>query len=364
MSSHIQYSALPKPIKACLIVSTQALLAATLALSAMSMVTPTTRTFTAGQKAKIQGVVLSRDGDILKVRGDDDAIGSVDLTNTTKIQLKRGFGRKTAMDAASLVPGLHVEAEGKGNEKGDLVADKVLFDPNSMRASKQIDARVSPLEARQGTLEGRAGQLENRAGQIENRQGQLEDQEKQTQQHVGEVQTQVGQVKTEADQANQGVNSVNKRVSDLDNYEPKYSATVLFRLGSAVLSPQAKKDLDDLAQKALTEKGYVVEVAGFADRTGNLARNQALSEERADAVIRYLEQQGNVPIHRILAPAGMGITHEAADNSTREGRKLNRRVEVKVLVNQGVVAGSSSDNSGSNNPSSANPPKPPGEPDK
>ncbi len=251
------------------------------------------------------------------------------------------------MDAASLVPGLHVEAQGKGNDKGELVADKVIFDPNSMRASRQIDTRVSPLEARAGTLEGRAGQLESRAGQMETREGQLEDTEKQTQQHVGEVQQhvgevqqQVGQVKTEADQANQGVTDVNKRVSDLDNYEPKYSATVYFRLNSAVLSPQAKKDLDDLAQKALNEKGYVLEVAGYADRTGNVELNQTLSEERADAVIRYLEQQGNVPIHRILAPAGMGITHEAADNKTSAGRKLNRRVEVKVLVNQGVVAGS------------------------
>ncbi len=363
MSSHMKHLDLPKPIKACLIISMQALLTATLAMSAMSMVTPTNRTFTAGQKAKIQGVVLSREGDILKVRGDDDAIGNVDLTNTTKIELKRGFGRKTAMDAAALVPGLHVEAEGKGNEKGDLTADKVLFDPNSMRASKQIDARVSPLEARQGTLEGRAGTLESRAGQMETRQGQLDEQEKQTQQHVGEVQTQVGQVKTEADQANQGVDTVNKRVSDLDNYEPKFSATVYFRLNSATLSPEAKKDLDDLAQKALNEKGYVVEVAGFADHTGKAALNQTLSEERADAVIRYLEQEGNVPIHRILAPAGMGTTHEAADNSTAAGRKMNRRVEVKVLVNQGVVAGSNAANSGSNTPGSTNP-KPPGEPNK
>jgi outer membrane protein OmpA-like peptidoglycan-associated protein len=109
-----------------------------------------------------------------------------------------------------------------------------------------------------------------------------------------------------------------------------------------------------LAQKALNEKGYVVEVAGFADRTGTANRNQTLSEQRADAVIRYLEQQGNIPIHRILAPAGMGTTHEAADNSTSAGRKLNRRVEVKVLVNQGVVAGA---NGGSASKQPGEPPK-------
>ncbi|MGA8026151.1 MAG: OmpA family protein [Bryobacteraceae bacterium] len=329
-----------KRLRACVAVSAQALLTATLLMA----VEPNARTFTAGEQTKVQGVILSRDGDMLKLRGDDDAIGTIDLTNDTKIEMKRSFGRKTLMKADALVPGLHIEAQGKGNEKGDLVANRVLFDPNSMRASRQIDARVHPLEERTGSLEGRAGQLEGRAGQMENRQGQLENQEKQTEQ-------QVGQVKTEADQANQGVNDVNSRVTNLDNYDTKYSTTVYFKFGSAVLDPDAKKDLDDLAQKAHNEKGYVVEVAGFADTKGKADKNQVLSEHRADAVIQYLEQNGDIPIHRILTPAGMGTTHEAADNSTAQGRKLNRRVEVKVLVNQGVVAGSSASNA---------PAKPPG----
>ena len=310
---------------------------------AMARVEPNTRTFNAGEKSKVQGVIVAHQGDVLKVRGDDDSIGTVDLTNTTKIELKKRFGHK-AMNLDSLVPGLRVEVQGKGNDKGDLVAEKVSFDPNSMKASRQIDTRVAPLEARTGTLETRTGTLESRAGQIENRQGQLEDTEKQTQQQVGQVQTQVGQVKTEADQANQGVTDVNNRVSDLDNYDTKYSEVVYFRVNSAVLSADDKQKLDDLAQKALNEKGYVVEVAGFADKSGNAAVNQELSERRAHAVMQYLEEQGNIPIHRILTPAGMGTTHEAAANNTAAGRKLNRRVEVRVLVNKGVVAGSNSGN--------------------
>jgi OmpA-OmpF porin, OOP family len=317
------------------------LLTATLALA---RVEPNARTFTAGEKNKVTGVIVAHQGDTLKVRGDDDTIGTVDLTNTTKIELRKSLGRHTAMSPDSLVSGLRVEVQGKGNEKGELVADKVTFDPNSMRASRQIDTRVAPLEARTGTLEGRTGNLENRAGQIENRQGQLEDTEKQTQQQVGQVQTQVGQVKTEADQANQGVTDVNNRVSDLDNYDTKYSEVVYFRVNSTVLSAEDKQKLDDLAQKALNEKGYVIEVAGYADKTGNAAVNQELSERRAHAVMQYLEEQGNIPIHRILTPAGLGTTHEAAANNTPAGRKLNRRVEIRVLVNKGVVAGSSQGN--------------------
>jgi outer membrane protein OmpA-like peptidoglycan-associated protein len=332
------------------------LLAATLAIA---RVEPNTRTFTSGEKSKVQGVIVAHQGDMLKVRGDDDSIGTVDLTNTTKIELKKGFGRHTTMNMDSLVPGLRVEVQGKGNEKGDLVAEKVTFDPNSMKASRQIDTRVAPLEARTGTLENRTGTLENRAGQIENRQGQLEDTEKQTQQQVGQVQTQVGQVKTEADQANQGVSDVNNRVSDLDNYDTKYSEVVYFRVNSTVLSAEDKQKLDDLAQKALNEKGYVIEVAGFADKTGNASLNQELSDRRAHAVMTYLEEQGNIPIHRILTPAGMGTTHEAADNKTAAGRKLNRRVEVKVLVNKGVVAGSGQGNG--NQPATASSAKQPGD---
>jgi len=167
------------------------------------------------------------------------------------------------MSLDSLVPGLHVEAQGKGNEKGELVAEKVLFDPASMKASKQIDARVSPVEGRTaslegktGQLEGRAGQLESRAGQIETKQGQLEDTQKQTQQ-------QVGQVKTEADNANQGVSAANQRIADLDRYTEKTKETVYFKVNSAVLADTEKQKLDNIIQQAQNEKGYVIEVAGF-----------------------------------------------------------------------------------------------------
>lgn len=326
-------------LNAIVLISAEAVLATSLAAS---MVTPNARTFPANEKTKVDGVIVSRDGNTIKLRTEDDSIGTVDLTTSTKVQLKHGmFGRKKAMDVGSLVPGLRIEAEGKGDDKGDLVADRLVFDPNSMRASRQIDTVVSPLAARTGTLEGRTGQLENRANQTESRQGQLENAQKQTDQQVGQVQQQVGQVKTSADQANEGVTDVNKRVSDLDNYQVSDSATVYFKTNSSALSPQAKQDLDSLAQKAQSAKGYVVEIAGFADTTGNSALNQALSERRADAVTRYLEQQGNIPIHRILAPAGMGTSHEVAENNSAQGRKMNRRVEVKLLVNQGVVTGAS-----------------------
>jgi len=312
-----------------------------LTASVMLAVTPSnTKTFTAGEKAEVKGVIISHDGDVLKIRGEDEAIDTVELTNDTKIQFKHGLFSKTTMESSALVPGLRIEAKGKGNDKGDLVAEKVLSDRVSMRTSRQIDTRVSPLEARTGSVENRAGQLEGRAGQLENRAGQIEGKQSELENTEKQTQAQVGQVKTSADQANEGVNTVNGRVTNLDNYDPKENVTVYFRVNSVVLTAQAKKDLDELAAKAKNEKGYMVEVAGFADKTGSVNLNQELSQRRADAVIHYLEQNGDIPIHRILAPAGLGTSHEVADNNTSAGRKLNRRVEVRVLVNQGLVGGS------------------------
>jgi outer membrane protein OmpA-like peptidoglycan-associated protein len=322
-----------KFLRSGILLAAPLLLASTMAFG----VTPNARTFGAEEQAKVQGVIVSRDGQSIKLRIDDDSIGTVDITSDTKIELKKGglFHRKSAMDTAALVPGLRIEADGKGNDKGELVASRVTFDPNSMRASRQIDTRVSPVEARTGALEGRTGTLEGRAGALETRAGQIENAQKQTDQ-------QVTLVKGAADQANQGVTDVNKRVTNLDNYQPADKATVYFKTNSSVLSDDAKKDLDALAQKATAQKGYVVEVAGFADSTGKAAKNQTLSEARANAVTRYLEQQGNIPIPRIITPTGMGISHEAATNDTKEGRQQNRRVEVTVLVNQGLNAGAPS----------------------
>ena len=57
----------------------------------------------------------------------------------------------------------------------------------------------------------------------------------------------------------------------------------------------------------------MIEVAGFADKTGNVAHNQDVERRRAESVVQYLEEQGNVPLRRIITPAGLGISHEAAD---------------------------------------------------
>ncbi|MBV8834492.1 MAG: hypothetical protein JO108_35285, partial [Acidobacteriaceae bacterium] len=74
-------------------------------------VEPNTRTFTQGQQTKVDGVIMSREGDVIKLRADDNSVGTIDLTGDTKIELKHGmFHRKSAMNSDALLPGLRIEA--------------------------------------------------------------------------------------------------------------------------------------------------------------------------------------------------------------------------------------------------------------
>src|SRR5205823_9455354 len=129
---------------------------------------------------------------------------------------------------------------------------------------------------------------------------------------------------------------VNQRVSDLGDYNTVVEAALFFDPNQATLSPDDKKALDKLASDARSTDNYMIEIAGYASSTGTKAQNQKLSDERATAVADYLRNSANVPMRRILTPAGYGATHAAAPNSDPEGRDINRRVDVKVLVNKGL----------------------------
>ena len=76
---------------------------------------------------------------------------------------------------------------------------------------------------------------------------------------------------------------------------------------------------------------------GFADRTGNTAKNRALSERRAKAVIQYLVNVHNLDLRRLVQPFGYGDSKPVADNKTAAGRAKNRRVEIRILQNKGIA---------------------------
>ena len=104
---------------------------------AAGMAEPQLKNIAAGEKAKVKGIIQSRDGNNLRVREEDNSLVGVNVSESTKIQLKHGmfnWGRKD-MDIAVLVPGLRIEAEGEGNAEGRLIAKNVRFNPDDLRAA-------------------------------------------------------------------------------------------------------------------------------------------------------------------------------------------------------------------------------------
>jgi len=103
-----------------------------------------------------------------------------------------------------------------------------------------------------------------------------------------------------------------------------------------VLSKDGVAILDDIAQKMTSQRRYVLEVQGFTDNTGGPSINLALSQQRAEAVVRYLTVDKSLPLRNIHL-IGAGSASPVADNKTRAGRKQNRRVEVRVFAPEADV---------------------------
>ena len=93
----------------------------------------------------------------------------------------------------------------------------------------------------------------------------------------------------------------------------------------------AQASHEAIAQSIAGLKHYAIEVTGYTDKVGDRQYNLQLSRRRADSVVRYLTENGKIPLVRIHT-LGYGEDMPAADNKSRDGRKQNRRVEVKVLA--------------------------------
>jgi len=299
------------------------------------------RSVSSGQKMTIKGVVVRREADTFTVRDLSGVDTVVRLTDHTTVKSKGGFLRSgTNYGQTNILRGLNLEVEGRGGSSGELNAEKIRFNDTDLRTARSVEARATPLEERASASEGRLTEVEQNAQKLS---GQLDELAAVSNAARGGAKA----AQQTADAAVAGVNATNDRISALDDYTPQASVAVNFKVGSSILNPDAKTKLDEVATKALAAKGYVIEVTGFADSTGSTARNRALSSRRADAVVRYLVENHQIPLRRIVTPYGFGESNPVADNTSRTGRAENRRVEVKVLVNKGLTQPAPAMNPGS-----------------
>jgi outer membrane protein OmpA-like peptidoglycan-associated protein len=308
-------------------------------LGGLAHATMSAQSFVDGKKAKVTGTIKSRSGDMVAITVKNQGTTAiVDLSDNTKIERENGSLRlrKQDMDVTAMVPGLTITAEGVGNGKGQLNASKVTFSPNVFAIEVAEEQQITANKAA-------ASQAQATANQGVAASGRAQASANQAQSSANQAQTSANQAGQMATAAGAGavldanaISLVNQRVSDLGDYTTVVEAALFFDPNQTSLSADDKKTLDKLAADAAATQNYMIEIAGYASSTGTKADNLKLSDERAANVTQYLRNTANVPMRRILVPAGYGATHPAASNTDAEGRDINRRVDVKVLVNKGL----------------------------
>jgi outer membrane protein OmpA-like peptidoglycan-associated protein len=134
--------------------------------------------------------------------------------------------------------------------------------------------------------------------------------------------------------AQQGVTQLNGVVANIGNYKQVATATVNFGFGKYELTSTEKQKLDTFASQIGNTQGYILALTGGTDSIGPKAYNFHLSQERAQAVERYLIAHYQIPPYKFYV-IGMGKEDAVASNHTRTGRAENRRVTIQLMTDRG-----------------------------
>ena len=280
-----------------------------------------------GQKVKkLRGVVTKRQGEMFMM---GDTMGGsqtvVIMTPATEVKShKQGLFRGSKEYGQTYVlRGLRLEVDGVGNSEGQIVADNIRFDEQDLRTAQALKNTLDPIEAETNAkLKAQQEEQERLAGQL------------------AETTAVANQARVDAKKAQDTADYANNRINGLDDYDPIKTITVYFVTNSSTLGPKARAAVDEAAawvKDQPDKKGWVVAVIGYADSTGNTARNRTLSEARANNVIYYLVTKHKMPMQRLVQPFGYGQLEPVAENKTAAGRAKNRRVEIRLMRNKGIA---------------------------
>jgi outer membrane protein OmpA-like peptidoglycan-associated protein len=295
--------------------------------------TSETRTIPNGQKVqKFRGIVTKREPDSFtmgETMGGPQTIVLLTPTTEVKSHKKGVFRGSKTYEQGHILRGLRVEVDGVGNADGQLVAEKIRFDEQDLRTAQALKSTVDPMEAElRAKLAQQQAEQEKLAGQLQ-----------ETQAVAVAARSEASAASDAAKKAQDTADVANNRINGLDDFDVIKTITVYFVTNSSTLGPKAKATIDEAADWVKTQntKGWVVAVEGYADSTGNTERNRTLSEKRANAVIYYLVTEKGLKPQRLIQPFGAGQMSPAAENTTKEGRGKNRRVEIKLMVNKGIA---------------------------
>jgi hypothetical protein len=201
--------------------------------SAFAATTNKTRQFVRGEKAKVSGSIVSRDGDLVRIRDNNSGeIIVVSIADTTHIERKKHkfpFYRHADLDATALLPGMTIEAEGVGNSNGQLEAIKVSFTPDEFAIEVAQQQQVLANKAAAQNAQSTANQAATAAGAAQSSADQAQNSADQA-----TLQAEAAGAVGLADAA--AIAAVDQRVSGLDDYKIESENDVFFDRDSAVLS--------------------------------------------------------------------------------------------------------------------------------
>jgi outer membrane protein OmpA-like peptidoglycan-associated protein len=231
-----------------------------------------------------------------------------------------------------------------------------LLGTGCVATHKYVAKTVAPIEQRVGATEGKNADQDKQIATQGTHLDEIDRDNSRTKEKLNDVDakaTQAGQDAKTADSkavtaqqsadgakmaadnahtfAEQGLNQLGQTVQGMNKFHMLKSETILFPLNASKLTPDATTQLADLSKEVTGQERYMIEVQGFTDKTGDAGYNETLSEERAQAVARYLANQSDIPV-RSISILGSGYARPVGDDKTRDGRKMNRRVEVRVWV--------------------------------
>jgi len=262
------------------------------------------------------------------------------------------------------------ESKGETNVKLNLMmagtlALTTLSATGCIASHKYVARTVAPVEARVTTAEGKNADqdkaLASQSGQIE----KLETNLSRTNEKVGDADAKAVAAQQAASRAAEQASgaqraadtaqtaargaqstaerslahtdevgkTLEKKVDAANTFQMATTETVLFKTGQYKLDDDAKAKLTEIASRSKQNQRFIIEIQGFTDKTGSPETNAVLSQKRAEAVTRYLINEHQIPL-RNIDTIGSGYASPVADDKTRDGRKMNRRVEVRLFVPQ------------------------------
>ncbi len=221
-------------------------------------------------------------------------------------------------DSATYATGKPLEMQSKEGFWGHL---------NPLARKKWVNRQITPIKDRTNELDQLQSKNRNDIHDVDSRAqagitkansaAALADQ------HAQDAGNRANSANTLAGNASSRTDSLHGTVSNLDQYQEVSSTTVPFIAGHTALGKSAKADLDDVATKLSSEKGYIIEVQGYS-RSGVQA-----SQAMADSVVRYLVTEHQVPVFRIYK-SGLG---KNTAKSTDGEKPLTNGVRVTLLHN-------------------------------